>query len=60
MDFERNPHFLDHLVIGQTAKMVMKVARIVQMSGNRVEQISGLGNNIMILAQGSVDRWSLK
>ncbi len=47
-------------MIGQTAKMVMKVARIVQMSGNRVEQISGLGNNIMILAQGSVDRWSLK
>ncbi len=65
MDFKRNPHFLDNLVIGETAKMVMKVARKVlksmnQISRNRVVQFSGMSNNIMILGQGSINWCCLK
>ena len=54
MDFKINSHFLHQLVMGQTARMVMKVEQKVlrsmnQMSGNKVEQISGKRNTIMIL-----------
>ena len=54
MDFRIDSHFSDQLVMGQTATMVMKVEQKVLrsmnlMSGTKVEQISRMRSNIMIL-----------